>query len=51
MTQLPGEIGGGGDVASIGRVGSPNVSRTRFAEAAERLAGLPGRLQDDRGPW
>ncbi|MEQ4302020.1 hypothetical protein ABNF97_11625 [Plantactinospora sp. B6F1] len=44
LTQLRGQIGGG-DVASIGRVvGSLNVSRTRFAVAAERLAGLPGRL-------
>ncbi|AVT40283.1 hypothetical protein C6W10_31825 [Plantactinospora sp. BB1] len=46
LTQLRGQIGDG-DVASIGRVvGSLNVSRTRFAEAAERLAGLPGRLHD-----
>ncbi|WP_422768620.1 hypothetical protein ACN28C_17535 [Plantactinospora sp. WMMC1484] len=44
LTQLRGQIGGG-DVASIGRVvGSLNVSRTRFTEAAERVAGLPGRL-------
>ncbi|MEO3742454.1 hypothetical protein [Plantactinospora sp. B5E13] len=38
---------GGGDVTSIGRVvGSLDESRTRFAEAAERLAGLPSRLRD-----
>ncbi|MEO3746500.1 hypothetical protein [Plantactinospora sp. B5E13] len=45
LARLRDQIGGG-DVTSIGRVvASLDESRTQFAEAAERLAGLPGRLR------
>jgi len=45
LAQLRDQIGGG-DVTSIGRVvGSLNVSRSQFAEAAERITALPQRLR------